>query len=59
MKYLMYKDLETVERFIEEILITKNSSDLVPTLHRFSAYLETLFGQVKMRVVLMNHPFEY
>ncbi len=59
MKYLMYKDLETVERFIEEVLITKNSSDLVPTLHRFGAYLETLFGQVKMRVVLMNHPFEY
>jgi hypothetical protein len=59
MKYLMYKDLETVERFIEEVLITKNSADLVPTLHRFGAYLETLFGQVKMRVVLMNHPFEY
>jgi hypothetical protein len=59
MKYLMYKDLETVERFIEEVLLTKNSADLVPTLHRFGAYLETLFGQVKMRVVLMNHPFEY
>jgi hypothetical protein len=59
MKYLMYKDLETVERFIEEVILTKNSSDLVPTLHRFGAYLETLFGQVKMRVVLMNHPFEY
>jgi hypothetical protein len=59
MKFLMYKDLETVERFIEEVLLTKNSADLVPTLHRFGAYLETLFGQVKMRVVLMNHPFEY
>jgi hypothetical protein len=59
MKFLMYKDLETVERFIGEVAITKNSSDIVPTLHRFSAYLETLFGQVKMRVVLMDHPFEY
>lgn len=59
MKFLMYKDLETVERFIEEVLLTKNTADLVPTLHRFGAYLETLFGQVKMRVVLMNHPFEY
>jgi hypothetical protein len=59
MNYLMYKDLETVERFIEEVLLTKNSADLVPTLHRFGAYLETLFGQVKMRVVLMNYPFEY
>jgi hypothetical protein len=33
MKFLMYKDLETVERFIEEVLLTKNSADLVPTLH--------------------------
>jgi hypothetical protein len=26
-------------------------------LHRFSAYIETLFNQVCMRVVLANHPF--
>ncbi len=25
---------------------------------RFGAYLETLFGQVNMRVVLAKHPFE-
>ncbi len=56
---LFYKDKETVERFIEEVLITTSKKDLVPILHRFGAYLETLFGQINMRVVLANHPFEY
>ncbi len=57
--FLFYKDRETVERFIEEVLVTSNKKDLVPILHRFGAYLETLFGQVNMRVVLANHPFDY
>jgi len=57
--YLFYKDRETVERFIEEVLVTKDKKDLVPILHRFGAYLETLFGQVNMRVVLANNPFNY
>ena len=56
--YLFYKDMETVERFIEEVIITADKKDLVPILHRFGAYLETLLGQVNMRVVLANHPFE-
>ena len=51
-RYLFYKDSETVERFVEEILITKGNDDLVPLLHRFGAYLETLYGQVSMRAVL-------
>jgi hypothetical protein len=57
--YLFYKDRETVERFIEEVLVTRNKKDLVPILHRFGAYLETLFGQVNMRSVLADYPFEY
>lgn len=57
--FLFYKDKETIERFIEEVLITKNKQDLVPILHRFGAYIETLFGQVNMRIVLANDPFEY
>ena len=57
--FLFYKDMETVERFIEEVLVTNDKKDLVPILHRFGAYLETLFGQVNMRIVLANHPFEY
>lgn len=57
-KFLFYKDTETVERFVEEILITKQNKDLVPILHRFGAYLETLFGQVNLRAVLIEHPFD-
>lgn len=57
--FLFYKDMETVERFIEEVLVTNDKKDLVPILHRFGAYLETLFGQVNMRIVLAAHPFEY
>jgi hypothetical protein len=57
-RYLFYKDTETFERFVEEIMITKEERDLVPILHRFGAYLETLFGQVSMRAVLENYPFE-
>ncbi len=56
-KFLFYKDTETVERFAEEILVTKQNKDLVPILHRFGAYLETLFGQVCLRAVLERHPF--
>jgi hypothetical protein len=56
--FLFYKDRETVERFIEEVLVTRSRKDLVPILHRFGAYIETLFGQVNMRVVLASHPFD-
>lgn len=56
--FLYYKDKESVERFVEEIFVTKDNKDLVPILHRFGAYLETLFGQVNNRTVLSNHPFE-
>lgn len=56
--FLFYKDMETVERFIEEVLVTADQKDLVPILHRFGAYLETLFGQINMRTVLASHPFE-
>ena len=56
--FLFYKDTETFERFVEEILVTKQTKDLVPILHRFGAYLETLFGQVNLRSALKEHPFE-
>ena len=57
-RFLFFKDTETVDRFVEEILVTKQNKDLVPILHRFGAYLETLFGQVNLRAVLENQPFE-
>jgi len=56
-RFLFYKDTETFERFVEEIMVSKEERDLVPILHRFGAYLETLFGQVSMRAVLEKHPF--
>lgn len=57
LNHLFYKDKETMERFIEEVLITTEKKDLVPILHRFGAYLETLFGQINMRTVLAKNPF--
>lgn len=50
--YLFFKDQETVERFVEELLATGDKKDIVPILHRFGAYVETLCGQIEMRVVL-------
>lgn len=58
MHFLYYKDKETLERFVEEVQFTRELTDLVPILHRFGAYLETLLGQVNMRAVLANHPLE-
>jgi hypothetical protein len=55
---LFYKDRESVERFVEEILRTNEKKDLVPILHRFGAYLETLFSHVNNRTVLREHPWE-
>ncbi|MGH9946295.1 MAG: hypothetical protein ACRD6X_03755 [Pyrinomonadaceae bacterium] len=53
---LFYKDRETFERFCGELQITKDLKDAGPILHRFLAYVETLFGQVQLRAVLANHP---
>lgn len=52
--FLFYKDTETIERFVEEIAMTRPNSDLVPLLHRFGAYLDTLLGQVSLRSVLSS-----
>ncbi len=58
MSYLFHKDRETVERFAEEIFATSEKKDIVPILHRFGAYIETLLAQVNMRTVLADHPFD-
>lgn len=55
--FLFHKDRETLERFAEEIFVTTEKKDIVPILHRFGAYLETLHSQVNMRTVLNGHPF--
>lgn len=59
MRYLMYKDWETFERFVEEVAAARGAVELGPVLHRLNAYLETLFGQVNIRAVLSDHPFDF
>lgn len=59
LRYLMYKDWEACERFIEEVSAARGAVELTPVLHRFAAYLETLHGQINMRAVLADHPFDY
>jgi hypothetical protein len=59
LRYLMYKDWEACERFIEEVEAARGAVELAPVLHRFGTYLETLHGQVNMRAVLVDHPFDY
>lgn len=58
LRYLMYKDWESFERFSEEVATAREASELARVLHRFEAYLETLFGQVNMRAVLSDQPFD-
>lgn len=57
--YLMYKDWEACERFIEEVSAARGAIELTPVLNRFGAYLETLFNQVSLRSVLAEHAFDY
>lgn len=60
LRFLMYKDRESFERFLDEVgVAARGKVELTPVLHRFAAYLETLFGQVNMRAALADHPFDY
>jgi hypothetical protein len=59
LRYLMFKDWESCERFMEEVGAARGAAELAPVLHRFAAYLEALSSQVNMRAVLLNHPFDY
>ena len=58
MQNLMYKDWESFDIFVEELSRTRDVAEAVPLMHRFGAYLDTLFGQVNMRAVLKDHPFD-
>lgn len=58
LRLLMYKDREPFERFVEEAETARDAAELAAVLHRFDAFLETLFGQVNMRAVLSAHPFD-
>ena len=58
LRFLMYKDWETCERFIEEVAAARGAVELAPVLHRFGTYIRALHGQISMRAVLANHPFD-
>ncbi|HLM54770.1 MAG TPA: hypothetical protein VK422_01500 [Pyrinomonadaceae bacterium] len=57
-RYLMFKDWEPFERFLEEIESAGGATEAGHVLHRFDAFLETLFNQVNMRGVLASQPFD-
>jgi hypothetical protein len=52
LKYLMFKDWEEYENFVEEVSGTKTVEGLRFALHRFRIYLEALSGEVRKRSVL-------
>jgi hypothetical protein len=55
MQYLMYKDWRGYEGLaLEVITAIENNLDPKPLLHRFTCYLEVLYGHVKMRAVLAD-----
>ncbi|MDT4895273.1 MAG: hypothetical protein QOH25_350 [Acidobacteriota bacterium] len=59
LRYLMFKDWEASERFMEEVDAARGHVEIAAVLHRYAAYLEALSSQVSMRAVLVNHPFDY
>jgi hypothetical protein len=59
MRFLMYRDWESFERFVIEVRAARGAVELTPVLHRFGTYLEALFGQINMRTVLADHPFDH
>jgi hypothetical protein len=52
LKYLMFKDWEEFEKFMEEIETSKTRDALRFTLHRFRIFMEALLGEVSKRAVL-------
>lgn len=59
MRFLMFKDWESYERFVAELTAARGAIELGPVLHRFATYLEALFGQINMRALLADQPFDY
>jgi hypothetical protein len=59
LKFLMYKDWDSYETFLEEVIVARTLDEVHAVMHRFSVFLETLLGQVNMRAVLQDQPFDY
>ncbi len=59
LRFLMYKDWDEYDRFLDQVQSARNLEELLKTVHLLSTFLETLLGQINMRAVLANHPFDY
>jgi hypothetical protein len=59
MAHLMYKDWDAFERFVQELKDAAEPAEQTAVLHRFGTFLEALFGQINMRAVLADHPFDH
>ncbi|MBS1807028.1 MAG: hypothetical protein JST84_02420 [Acidobacteria bacterium] len=59
MKFLMFRDWDPLERMHDEIVASTNDEERRKALHLFATYLETLLGQVNVRAVLTDDPFDY
>jgi hypothetical protein len=59
LKYLMYKDWDDFEKMSYQAMSTRVLEDYSKTIHVFATFLEALLGQINMRAVLANHPFDY
>jgi hypothetical protein len=59
LKHLMYKDWDDFERLAENTQKCRLLDDFVKSVHIFATFLEALLGQINMRTVLANHPFDY
>ena len=59
MRFLMFRDWEQLERLHDEIVSAPTTDSLRRQIHMFATYLETLLGQINLRAVLVNDPFDY
>lgn len=59
LKYLMYKDWDDFEKMTYQAMSTRVLEDFSKVIHVFATFLEALLGQINMRAVLANHPFDY
>lgn len=59
MRYLMFRDWEQLERLHDDLVAATTPDAIRRQLHLFATYLETLLGQINLRAVLINDPFDY
>lgn len=59
LKYLMYKDWDDFEKMTYQAMSTRVLEDFTKIIHVFATFLEALLGQINMRAVLANNPFDY